>query len=86
MIFTPLRANLRPLYPVDCPVCGRFLGSMYKDGLSLRASVEPCTDRCVRLWAFARKQAGWRGLPVDLRQIQLAARLLDHEAKQLRST
>jgi hypothetical protein len=81
VIFTPLGRDLQPLYPVHCPICDRFLGALYRDGLSLKMSAMPCSERCMRLARYARGRARWRRLPVDLRQIWLAAGLLDATSK-----
>jgi len=80
MICTPLTREMRPLYPVNCPICGAFLGAMYRDGLSLRASAKSCTERCVIMWNFGRGKRSWRELPADLRQVYLAAGVLESEA------
>jgi hypothetical protein len=79
-MFTPLGRDGRPLHPVHCPICGAFLGALYRDGISLRIAAIPCTERCVRLARYARGRSRWRRLPTDLRQIWLAAGLLEHEA------
>lgn len=85
MIATPLTAEMRPLYPVTCPICGAFLGALYRDGLSMRAAAKPCTPRCVRLWQYGHGRPRWRELPPNLRQIRLAAGVLEHEASKART-
>jgi hypothetical protein len=81
MIASPLRHGGGPLYPVVCPVCGRRLGALYRDGLSLRAYAEDCTERCMRLWPHGRGRGGWRNLPPDLRMVKLATWMIDHETR-----
>jgi len=82
-IYTPLTASLVPLYPVTCPVCDAAIGALYRHGLSLRPHVQECTKRCDQLWRFGYGRAHWRALPADLRQIQLAAGMLDYESRQI---
>jgi hypothetical protein len=83
MIATPLRRDCRtPLYPVECPICGARLGALYRDGLTLRMFARPCTDRCVRLWGYGRGRASWRDYPAVIRQVYLAAGLLEYETRQ----
>ena len=68
-------------HPVDCPICGRRIGEIYRDGLSLMVKAQPCTKRCQTLWRYAKGRGGWRDLPVDLRQVLLAIWMIDHEAR-----
>lgn len=83
MIFTPLNRDGHPLHPVYCPICGAFLGALYRDGLNLRMAARRCTERCTRLTRHARGRSRWRHLPPDLRQAWLAAGLLDDELRSL---
>lgn len=82
MIATPLTPAARPLYPIECPICGTLVGSYYRDGLSLRAHARACSDRCQTLWQYARGRGQWRDLPPDLRQVYLAAGALDAQAQR----
>ena len=79
MIATPLARGGGPLFPVACPVCGRRLGSLYRDGCSLRMFATPCDERCQLLYRYGRGRARWRSLSPDLRQVQLTSWMLDHE-------
>lgn len=80
-MFTPLtRRALEPLYPIDCPICGKRLGAFYRDGLSLRQASVACTKRCERLWLYARRKRNWRELPSAWRQAYLAAGLVEKES------
>jgi hypothetical protein len=83
MIVTPLRGSGGPLYPVHCPICGQFLGSLYRDGRTLKMFAKRCSERCVRLWEYGRGHPRWRSLPPHLRQVWLAAGLLNHETQTI---
>jgi hypothetical protein len=82
MIATPMRRSGGPLYPVNCPVCGTLLGSFYRDGLSLYAYSRSCMPRCEQIWAFAKHRSRWRELPPNIRQLQIAIWMLDHETQK----
>lgn len=85
-MFTPLkRRGGGPLYPVNCPICGKLLGALYRDGYSLKPFAVDCTSRCGFLWGYGKGRSGWRDLPFDLRQIQLAAGVLDHAIQETRT-
>ena len=78
MIATAIRREGGPVMPVRCPVCDKLVGSVYHDGLTLRAFAVHCTPRCEALWPHGRGRGGWRELPPDWRQVQLATWMVDH--------
>ena len=82
MIATPLCANHRPLYPINCPVCGTFLGAFYRDGLTLRAYNRRCTARCEEMWSFAHLKRRWREFPAEWRAIEIATTMLEERVRE----
>lgn len=78
MIATPLKPGGGPLMPIRCPVCDRMVGAVYRDGLTLKPFAVRCTPRCEALWPHGRGRAGWRELPPEWRQVQLAAWMVGH--------
>jgi len=79
MIATQLTRHHRPLYPIECPICGALLGAFYRHGLSLRAYSRGCTPRCETMWDFARKKRKWRELPEAWRGVEIAIEMLEGE-------
>lgn len=82
MVATPLNpSGSGPLFPILCPICGALLGAYYRDGFSLKASSKPCSGQCQRLWLFGHRRRKWRTVPPELRKLQLAAEMLEDEAR-----
>lgn len=69
------------IYEVSCPICGKAVGRLVRDGLTLRAEVVDCTERCRRLYKYGRHRNGWQDLPPDLRMLWLASGVLDYESR-----
>ena len=79
-IHTQLNRRLKPLRPIECPVCGALLGSYFKRGKSLVSFAAECGGRCVTMWLNATGP-DWRNLPPDLREPYLAAGVLSNAAR-----
>ena len=71
---------MKPLRPIKCPVCDAELGFVYRDGLSLRAEVKQCTERCRSMWAFAKGRA--YHTPIELRQAAIALAMLEDKINE----
>ena len=70
---------MKPLRPVHCPICGNELGFVYRDGLSLRAEVRECSERCRTMWSFAKGRA--YQTPIEVRSLHIATSILERELK-----